>query len=359
MRSPSTPSSSTCAGARLWGILARPAGSAAGLAVLVVVGGPQYRVGSHRQFVRLAPPPGPRRLSGAALRLPRHGRQRGRAAQFRTDRRDIRAALDALCEPCRRRAPVVVWGLCDAASAALMFGSADPRVIGIVAANPWARSDASLAATRVKHYYGARLLQRDFWRKLLRGGSTGGRRCARWAATCARRAFVARRAPARAQDAVPGPHGARPGGLPRATLLLLSANDLTARSSRVHRRTAAWGPLLDRPKVKRVDLPEADHTFSRRAWSERVEAKHRLAAGSRAPACANVIAWHASPINTASEGHERTVRLVLRRRARRAPRTWPRCWREPCRRHGSADTGAATAALAVYGGRRAAAPAPA
>ena len=48
--------------------------------------------------------------------------------------------------------------------------AADSRVAGIVAANPWARSAATLAATQLKHYYVARLLQPEFWRKLLRGG---------------------------------------------------------------------------------------------------------------------------------------------------------------------------------------------
>ncbi|MFB1029241.1 MAG: hydrolase 1, exosortase A system-associated, partial [Thauera sp.] len=43
-----------CEGEELIGILALPETAVTRLGVLVVVGGPQYRVGSHRQFVLLA-----------------------------------------------------------------------------------------------------------------------------------------------------------------------------------------------------------------------------------------------------------------------------------------------------------------
>jgi hypothetical protein len=65
----------------------------------------------------------------------------------------------------------VVWGLCDGASAALLYldASADPRIAGLCLANPWVRSEATLAKTQVKHYYTQRLRQPEFWRKLLSG----------------------------------------------------------------------------------------------------------------------------------------------------------------------------------------------
>lgn len=47
----------TCQGLSLPGIL-HPGAPDASRGVLVVVGGPQYRVGSHRQFVLLARDPG-------------------------------------------------------------------------------------------------------------------------------------------------------------------------------------------------------------------------------------------------------------------------------------------------------------
>ena len=43
-----------CEGEELVGIVAEPEAPLGDLGVFVVVGGPQYRVGSHRQFVLLA-----------------------------------------------------------------------------------------------------------------------------------------------------------------------------------------------------------------------------------------------------------------------------------------------------------------
>lgn len=53
-----------CAGDTLLGILARPATPAD--TVVVVVGGPQYRAGSHRQFLRL-----PRALAASGIAVQR------------------------------------------------------------------------------------------------------------------------------------------------------------------------------------------------------------------------------------------------------------------------------------------------
>ena len=137
-----------CDGAQLWGILSRPVAgqTESSIGVLIVVGGPQYRVGSHRQFVLLA-----RALARhgfPALRFDYRGMgdSEGNTRDFEGAGPDLLAALDALCTACPGLTRVVVWGLCDAASAALMFATADQRVAGIVAVNPWARSAASLAA---------------------------------------------------------------------------------------------------------------------------------------------------------------------------------------------------------------------
>jgi len=64
---------------------------------------------------------------------------------------------------------VVLWGLCDGASAALMYAPKDSRIAGIVAINPWARSCQGEASTRLRHYYLRRLFSRSFWSKLVHG----------------------------------------------------------------------------------------------------------------------------------------------------------------------------------------------
>jgi uncharacterized protein len=265
-----------CGGEQLWGIVTRaPLGVAeAPAAVVIAVGGPQYRVGSHRQFVLLA-----RRLAQhgfPSLRFDCRGMgdSEGAMRSFEDTAPDLHAAVDTLRRACPAARQVVVWGLCDAASAALMHATSHPDVRGIVAANPWARSAASLAATHVKHYYAKRLLQREFWAKLMRGGidwRSAGRtlhsnvRLARGAPTTGGggpgldMTFQARMA--RGLAAFDG-----------RVLLILAANDLTAREFIQYAQTsAAWRGLLGTPRVARVDVPLADHTFSCRAWRSQVE----------------------------------------------------------------------------------------
>ena len=103
----------------------------ASVGVVVVVGGPQYRVGSHRQFVLLA-----RALAYAGIPVLRFdyrgmGDSPGEPRQFGDVDDDIKAAINTLCENVTTLKKIVIWGLCDAASAALFYAHKDPRVSGV------------------------------------------------------------------------------------------------------------------------------------------------------------------------------------------------------------------------------------
>ncbi|MCR5866039.1 hydrolase 1, exosortase A system-associated [Aquincola sp. J276] len=266
-----------CQGEQLVGVLTRPAvaPSPAKPGVLVVVGGPQYRVGAHRQFVELA-----RALASqghAVLRFDARGMgdSSGALHDFLQIDDDIAAAIDTLCREAGVR-QVVLWGLCDGASAALLYcrKTADPRVAGLALANPWVRSQESLAATHVKHYYLRRLLDGAFWRKLASGGV--GRQAARELAgnlAAALRGRLGRRrggvaaGPASYQDRM-AQAWHRFGG---PVLLLVSGDDYTAREFIDTTGSApAWKGAMARPGLQRVDLPEADHTFSDRRYGSEV-----------------------------------------------------------------------------------------
>ena len=117
-----------CADEHLIGVLALP-DAAKPVGVVIVVGGPQYRAGSHRQFVLLA-----RAFAAAgypALRFDHRGAgdATGAMRAFTELDDDIAAAIDELCRACALER-VVLFGLCDAASAALMHCDArhDPRI---------------------------------------------------------------------------------------------------------------------------------------------------------------------------------------------------------------------------------------
>jgi exosortase A-associated hydrolase 1 len=252
----------TCEGAPLVGILAEPDGTPAEVGVLIIVGGPQYRVGSHRQFTLLA-----RHLAAngfAALRFDYRsmGDSAGEARDFLGVDADIAAAIDALlaARPALKR--VVLWGLCDAASAALLYldSTGDPRVAGVALLNPWARSAATLAQTHVKHYYWRRLREKEFWLKLLRGGI--GATALR---TLGSNLRLARGAGKQATDARSFQDrmaaGLRSFGGP--ALLVLSGDDYTAREfAGCAAASPAWAGLLKRPTLSLHEMPAADHTFS-------------------------------------------------------------------------------------------------
>ena len=265
----------SCGPDRLWGILSRPEKTSApgSISVVIVVGGPQYRVGSHRQFVQLA-----RALARSGFPTLRFdyggmGDSEGAMRDFEAVGPDIRAALDAICVACPNNRRLVVWGLCDAASAALMFSAADPRVVGMVAANPWARSESSLAATQVKHYYASRLVQPDFWTKLFRGQLNVCAALVSFVATLRRVRPSYRGGPQ--QEAVETFHTRMARGLSGfrgRLLLILSGKDLTAKEFLQYAASnKAWSGLLADPKVSRIDLADADHTFSQRRWLTQVE----------------------------------------------------------------------------------------
>ncbi len=253
-----------CAGETLLGILARP-DMPTETAVLVIVGGPQYRVGSHRQFVLLS-----RALAAAGYAVLRFdyrgmGDSTGAQRDFEAVSADVAAAFDALQQRLPSIKQVVLWGLCDGASAALLYchETEDPRISGLCLLNPWVRSEASLARTQVKHYYTQRLMQKEFWGKLLRGGVA--LKALLGLARNIQVAFTG--APGSDSTAPQLPFQHRMAAAWTCfngnIFLLLSGDDYTAKEFLDCASTdAAWKNALKHPRLVRHDLPGADHTFS-------------------------------------------------------------------------------------------------
>lgn len=262
MRSSSAPIVFDCQGEQLCGILHVPMATPARIGVLVVVGGPQYRAGSHRQFTLMA-----RALADAGIAVMRFdyrgmGDSDGAVRSFEEIDDDIAAAIDTFIQRVPGLSRVVLWGLCDGASAALMYSSRDTRVAGLILANPWVRTQAGEARTYLRHYYVTRLLQKSFWSKLLGGKFDPLRSVRELAATLtkARQAST----PAQAQrtsflDRMLRSCDAFRGDI----LLLISEKDLTAREFvDLCRQSKYWQRAFGRAGVETVTLAGADHTFS-------------------------------------------------------------------------------------------------
>lgn len=259
-----------CAGEHLVGVIcqsARPAETG----VLIMVGGRQYRAGSHRQFVLLA-----RRLASAdfsSLRFDFRGMgdSSGEVQSFEAADADIAAALVAFKARCPHLTRVVLWGLCDAATAAVLYWqrTQDPFVAGLCLVNPWLRTEASLARARVRHYYVERFFDPAFWRKLLAGDV--GLKSAISGYFSQRR--LARRLTS-ADFITQTLDGLR--RFPGAILVVLSGRDLVAKEF-LDTLTAAQTraeslALFTAPHHQRRDIPDADHTFSPSASREAMEA---------------------------------------------------------------------------------------
>jgi uncharacterized protein len=272
-----------CDGDPLLGIVTRPRAPCRA-AVVIVVGGPQYRAGSHRQFVQLA-----RALAAEGLAVLRFdvrgmGDSGGEARDFESLTDDIGSAIDALLRTLPTLERVALWGLCDGASAALLYLHArpDPRVAGVALLNPWVRSPASQARTQVKHYYRDRLRQPEFWHKLVSGKVAAAALGELWRNV----RLAARPAPSATASAAPATYQQRMaaawGAFDGARLLMLSEHDYTAAEFREFvAADATWRRVLAECPAEQHVLAGADHTCSTREAqhaAERITAEwvHRL-----------------------------------------------------------------------------------
>jgi len=249
---------------RLIGILSLPF-SPGPRGVLIVTGGPQYRAGSHRQFTLLA-----RVLATQGFPVLRFdyrgmGDSEGEARDYRSIAGDIDSALVQFFHSVPALREVILWGLCDGATAAACHAPHDERITGLVLLNPWVRSPASLARTTLRHYYLRRLAQGDFWRKLAGGG-------VQLAASLASLRSTAADAAARDTE------------LPQADLyhalcqfhgkvfIILSGADLGAREwDELIAASGVWRALASSPQWQQVHIGGANHTFASAAWRAQVE----------------------------------------------------------------------------------------
>ena len=269
------PVSVTCQGVEMIGVLHVPT-VVPHVAVVVVVGGPQYRVGSHRQFVLLA-----RDLSSRGVAVLRFdcrgmGDSGGDFPGFERIEPDIAAAVDFMLHKFDSIRHVVLWGLCDATSGICEHARRDRRISGIVLLNPWVRTEAGHARAQLRHYYLGRFVQKEFLHKVLRG---------EFKLLASARELIAGIGRAIGRLEHTGAEGTssnsnenlveRMGDNLRhyrgRMLLIMSGRDLTAREfDAAARRSTAWRPVLRDERLTRLELPEANHTFSRRIWREQV-----------------------------------------------------------------------------------------
>lgn len=244
------------------------------LGVLIVVGGPQYRVGSHRQFVTLA-----RDLADAGIPTMRFdyrgmGDSEGCQISFEEAMPDIRSAIDAFSNSCPGVDSFVLWGLCDAASACLMYSISDLRIKGLVLANPWVRSEAGLAKAHLKHYYMKRIFEKSLWFKIMKLDFDYNESFNSLARHMKNIIFKQKYLlSARSIRKIPFQKKMAMAlrDFRGKTLFMISGNDLTAAEFKgVVESSKTWIKLVKNKNIEWCYLENADHTFSKQKWKTKV-----------------------------------------------------------------------------------------
>jgi exosortase A-associated hydrolase 1 len=144
--------------------------------VLIVTGGSQTRIGSHRMFERLT---GALAAEGyPCFRFDRRGvgDSEGEDPGFKGSGLDIKAAAAAFRAECPRLERIAGFGLCDGATALALFG-AEAGVESLVLANPWfVEAEAGEpSAAAIKQHYRQQLTSIQGWKKILSGSISYGK----------------------------------------------------------------------------------------------------------------------------------------------------------------------------------------
>lgn len=251
--------------------------------VVIVVGGPQYRVGSHRQFTLLC-----RYLARegiASLRFDYHGlgdSEGPPALGVGGISGDLRCAIDVFLQDVPQVEEVVLWGLCGAASASALYAPFDSRVVGVVMLNPWVRTEQGRAAAQLRYYYLERLMNPALWRRLLRGEVELVSSLRDFLQSILKAIGIIPASAAPNGEAGPPMENEPLGTLPNRVLdalfrtqvrvlIILSGSDLTANEFRqVASCSRRWLQLMASPRVTCREIPEANHTFAQTDWRDQV-----------------------------------------------------------------------------------------
>jgi len=270
-----------CEGCRLVGIAAVPV-KPVETGVVIVVGGPQYRAGSHRQFTLLARHLASENIASFRFDYRGMGDSEGNMRNFEVVDADIHAAIDTFLKQVPSVSKVVLWGLCDAASAALFYGHTDSRVSGLVLLNPWVHSEVGSAHVKLKYYYLNRLRHPSFWRKLLTGKVSTI--VSMQEVLGAIRQVVARFINKGSNKSEIGNNSfvldfvdRMLYGLKRfeeTALIILSGQDTTAKEfDHLIKTNSDWAKASTSSRISFLQIPEANHTFSNALWRHRVAAR--------------------------------------------------------------------------------------
>lgn len=267
MRVTEQPTLFSCGQDELLGFIHHPEQSTGRGVLAIVAGGPQYRSGCCRQLTIMA-----RTLASQGTPVMRFdqrgmGDSQGEVRGFEHIQQDIQDAIEHFLAQSPGLKEIVLWGGCDAAAAAMIHGPRHPVVTGMILSNPWVHSEETHAKVVLKHYYLQRLRDKSFWLKLLK---------LRINPVAKLRAITSALNRSRQSGADTVSAGTPDADLPFVPrmlkgmqafdgriLLFMSGLSLVSKEfDELVASSKAWQEALARLSVTRLDIPDADQTFS-------------------------------------------------------------------------------------------------
>ena len=160
-----------CDGKRLFGIIHIPDKNIQpGIGFIMVIGGPQTRVGGHRLYLMLAQFLCSNGVTVFRFDYEGMGDSEGGLVGFQGAGPSIDSAVNFLVQKFSNISKIIIWSICDGCPISLKYAADnESRIAGIIMCNPFVlNNDAAIARANLKHYYSRRLLKIQFWIKLIR-----------------------------------------------------------------------------------------------------------------------------------------------------------------------------------------------
>jgi len=271
------PISFSCENDQLTGIIHKANKPKQQSVIIVVAGGPQYRVGAHRQFVLLARKLAKDNITVLRFDLRGMGDSNGEYKGFQESDKDIKSAIDALIAHEPETSDIILFGECESASGIIFYAHTDPRIKGTMLINPWVRTEGGQAQTYLKYYYIERLFEKSFWGKIIKGNFNPITAINSFI-HIALSAIKWKQQVTVKQDTIEADFKKLPLPIKTAvglkkfsgkSFILTSGKDNIAREfDEVIANTSAWDGVLEQEKITKHILLDADHTFSRSIWRE-------------------------------------------------------------------------------------------
>ena len=249
--------------------------------VVIVVGGPQYRIGSHRQFIKLSRFLAQHNIASIRFDCIGMGDSDGEFKSFLDIDSSIKQAINCLIKSSPQLKNIVLWGLCDAATAITKYCSTDSRISGLFLLNPWVKDEQLAAESLVKNHYKKQLLSADFWKRVF----TGKVKIFSAATDFAKNLFAMKKGNKKQQEQslnIKETEKKLPNSLQQMMLhqlqeftgkveIILSENDLTAQEFSTATASQSWRELIRNKPIPTTTIADANHTFASEKWRSQVQ----------------------------------------------------------------------------------------